>query len=366
MKCLSTSDGVAGNAPVLMKVWSWRQVILRSSLASTTKLVLLALSSHMNDHGEGCYPSLDTLAQETSLTRKAVITHIATAITAGFLAKDRMNIRGRKWASNIYRATIPIEVESDNLDFEDCGDAREAHHTQKNEKNLTSRGERHTPHDGLRGVPNTLEGCTSFLHGVYDVHTNSSENSSMNSKELSPTGKKIYPDDFEQFWILWPAPRRCEKPHAYKAWRDACKKITGDALMEALKRYLLTKEVMDGFAPYPAKWLKRERWLEFIPAENTSPPAPVIYDNVGDTPENNQWRAILQSLLSTHGEAVYRSWFSQLRMAGKNGNILMLHAPTRFVAEWVQGHYGADITRAAQSVWPNITAVHIECDSGNH
>jgi len=263
-------DSVTGKAPALMKVWSWRQVILRSSLASTTKLVLLALSSHMNDHGEGCYPSLDTLAQETSLTRKAVITHIATAIAAGFLVKDRMNIRGRKWASNEYRASVPAEVESATLPDEEV---KELNPIQNDEENLPSRGERHTPHDELRGVPNTLEGCTSFLHGVYDVHTNSSENSSINSKELSPSGKKSYPDDFEHFWILWPSSRRCEKPHAYTAWREVCKKIPSAALMEALKRYVVTKEVSDGFAPYPAKWLRRQRWLEFMQATDTEQPA---------------------------------------------------------------------------------------------
>jgi len=187
----------------------------------------------------------------------------------------------------------------------------------------------------------------------------------MNSKELSPTGKKTYPDEFEQFWILWPAPRRCEKPHAYKAWREVYKKISSDALMDALKHYVLTKEVTDGFTPYPAKWLKRERWLEYLPAENTSPPALVIDDLANDTPENNQWRAILQSLLSTHGEAVYRSWFSQLRLRDKQGSVMTLHAPTVFVAQWVQGHYGADITRTAQSVWPDITVVHIECGAND-
>ena len=182
----------------------------------------------------------------------------------------------------------------------------------------------------------------------------------MNSKELSTSGKKSYPDEFEQFWILWPASRRCEKPNAYKAWRDVCKKITSDTLMEALKRYVLTKEVTDGFAPYPAKWLKRERWLEFIKSADTAQPMLALDDFSDDTPENNQWRAILQSLLSTHGEAIYRSWFSQLRLAVRNDSLLTLHAPTGFVAQWVQSHYGADITRATQSVWPDITAVHIE------
>ena len=47
-----------------MKVWSWRQVILRAQLEPSSKLLLLALSTYMNDHGEGCYPSTNTVAGE--------------------------------------------------------------------------------------------------------------------------------------------------------------------------------------------------------------------------------------------------------------------------------------------------------------
>jgi len=41
--------------------------------ASTAKFVTLALADHANDEGEGAYPSLDTLARKTSLTRQCVI-----------------------------------------------------------------------------------------------------------------------------------------------------------------------------------------------------------------------------------------------------------------------------------------------------
>jgi len=333
-----------------MKTWSWRQLIIKTELESTTKLVLLALSTYMNDHGEGCYPSIAQIAMDTSLSERAIFSHIRKAEMAGFLVRDKRDVRGRQWASNEYRAAYPCTDEP-----------RSVENAGMNDIHPTPSDELGSSHGGLRDEPNSGMGCTTFMRGMNDVHTNSPENSSLNSKELSPTGKKSYPIAFEQFWILWPAPRRCEKPNAYKAWREASKKIPGDALMAALKRYVLTKEVTDGFAPYPAKWLKRERWLEFIPATDSSPPALAIDDNAKDTPENNEWRTILYSLLSTHGEAIYRSWFSQLRLKDKQGCTLTLCAPTRFVADWVQSHYGAHITLAAQSVWPDITHVRIEC-----
>lgn len=329
-----------------MKTWSWRQLILKTELESTTKLVLLALSTYMNDHGEGCYPSIAQIAMDSSLSERAVFIHIRKAEMAGFLVRDKRDMKGKQWASNEYRAAYPDEPRS----VENAG-VNDIHPTPSDELG--------SPHEGLRDEPNSGMGCTTFMRGMNDVHTNSPENSSMNSKELSPTGKKSYPKAFEQFWLLWPASRRCEKPHAYKAWHEACKKITSDVLMEALKCYKLTKEVTEGFAPYPAKWLKRERWLEYLPATDTAKPMVALDFTSDDAPENNEWRATLLRLIHAHGEAVYRSWFSQLQLRNKQGNTLTLSAPTRFVAEWVQGHYGADIKRAAQSAWPDITAVRI-------
>jgi len=334
-----------------MKTWSWRQLIIKTELESTTKLVLLALSTYMNDHGEGCYPSTVQIARDTSLSERAVFVHIRKAEMAGFLIRDKRELKGKKWASNEYRAAYPDKDEPPSVE-----------NTGMNEIHPTSLHEPYSSHTDFRDEPHSVMGCTTFMQGMNDVHTNSPENSPINSpKELSPKIKKSYPDDFEKFWMAWPEQRRCEKPHAYKAWREACKKIPGDALMEALKRYVLSKEVVGGFAPYPAKWLKRERWLEFTQAPDTEQSALSIDDIGDDAPENNEWRAILHSLLGMHGEAVYRSWFRQMRLGDVQGSVLTLRAPSRFVAQWLQSHYGADITRATQSVWPDITHVRIEC-----
>jgi hypothetical protein len=97
-----------------VKIWSWRQAILKSELESTTKLLLLALSTYMNDHGEGCYPSQDTLSRDTSLSTRSVINHIALAVQAGFLIKEKRNLQGKKWDANEYRASIPSDLEPDS------------------------------------------------------------------------------------------------------------------------------------------------------------------------------------------------------------------------------------------------------------
>jgi hypothetical protein len=147
-----------------MKTWSWRQAILKSNLQATTKLVLLAISTYMNDHGEGCYPSQDQIALDTSLSRRAVITHIELAVQAGFLLKDKRNLKGRAWDANEYRANMPE------------WNAPDAPHEE---------GVNHVHASPSRGEPGSLEGCTTFTQGVNQVHTNSPMNSPKNSPKNS-------------------------------------------------------------------------------------------------------------------------------------------------------------------------------------
>lgn len=69
-------------------------------------------------------------------------------------------------------------------------------------------------------------------------------------------------EESERFWRQWPKDRRCEKPKFLKEFQIAIKKTTPECLLDSLSRYLKTPEVLGGFAPYPAKWLKQERWIE--------------------------------------------------------------------------------------------------------
>src|SRR5476649_1074544 len=102
-------DSVTAKAPALMKVWSWRQALLRAPMEPSTKLILLALSTYMNDHGEGCYPSVEQLCKDTSLSERSVFYHLKKAESEGFLVKDKRELSGRKWAANEYRAALPVE-----------------------------------------------------------------------------------------------------------------------------------------------------------------------------------------------------------------------------------------------------------------
>lgn len=87
--------------------FSWRQAILQSDLAPTTRHVLLTLACHMNDAGESCYPSVELLAKETGLSTRAVITHLNLAKESGWIEVDKHGFRGQKWNRNDYKMAWP-------------------------------------------------------------------------------------------------------------------------------------------------------------------------------------------------------------------------------------------------------------------
>ena len=93
----------------MSKSWTWRHAIAKSELPATTKHVLLTISIHMDETGGGAYPTIDLLAQETSLSRRVVILHIRNAINAGWLRSKVHGFAGQKWKNHEYEANWPEE-----------------------------------------------------------------------------------------------------------------------------------------------------------------------------------------------------------------------------------------------------------------
>jgi hypothetical protein len=90
-------------------------------------------------------------------------------------------------------------------------------------------------------------------------------------------------DGFEIFWSL--CPKKREKPTAQAAFKVARKKADLDTILRALRADIASQDwKAEGgkFIPYPAKWLKRERWADehgspanrFRPADGDDKPDP--------------------------------------------------------------------------------------------
>ena len=95
------------------RAWVWRHAVLDSPLPSTTKLVLLTVSCFMNDLGQGAYRSTKDLARFSSLSERALCSHLQNAVDLGWLAKARRGLNGQRWKRHEYVALLPIPPHSD-------------------------------------------------------------------------------------------------------------------------------------------------------------------------------------------------------------------------------------------------------------
>lgn len=95
----------------MSRAWSWRNAILASRLQATTKHVLMVISTHMNDMGGGCYPSVKTIAELASLSERSVCTHIEIAAAAGWLEVQKHGFNGQGWARHEYKPLWPEGAE---------------------------------------------------------------------------------------------------------------------------------------------------------------------------------------------------------------------------------------------------------------
>ena len=69
--------------------------------------------------------------------------------------------------------------------------------------------------------------------------------------------------------------------------------------------------------------------------------------------------ALTLSRLAALDPALHRSWFSALSMTGYEAGVLMLRAPTRFLAQYVQTHHLKLLTGTAQLSFPGLRRIEI-------
>lgn len=244
-------------------VITWRAAILNSSLHSTTKLVLFALSTYMNEHGFGCYPSQDTIAEKTSLSRRAVIKHIEIAISSGYLLKEKRNIKGRKWDANEYLPSVPDQLKKPSGPSHGVNDMHP----------LEDRGVNHVH---LRGEPRSQQ-------GVNHVHTNCPIELSNEIDPLPPKGdghvqnghgqelslftgqmetNQSADKRFEEFYSVYP--RKEKKKRAEISFKRALSRAPFDLILRGAKRYAESRTGKDPkFTALATTWLNGDDWSDW-------------------------------------------------------------------------------------------------------
>lgn len=74
----------------------------------------MVISVHMNDMGEGCYPSVKRISELASLSERSVCTHIEEAGNLGWLIVQKHGFNGQGWARHEYRPAWPEGTEGDS------------------------------------------------------------------------------------------------------------------------------------------------------------------------------------------------------------------------------------------------------------
>lgn len=214
----------------MSRAWSWRNAILKSDLSATTKHVLLVISCHMNDMGEGCYPSTRRISELASLSERSVCTHIDAAAEASWLQVVRHGFDGQKWARHEYRPLWPEGTEIASVPS-DKGAEPHAEGTEPSDKKALN-----------------------------DVQCNISYEHPREHQRAR----------FEEFWSAYPnkvARKQCEA-----MWKRLKLDAEADAILTGLKRWKSCEQWQTArFIPHPSTFINQERWKSEPPAAKAKP-----------------------------------------------------------------------------------------------
>ncbi len=147
------------------KLFKWRLAVASKlgPKSPTTRHILLTISLHMDVAGSQCFPSTDTIAEETGLSRRTVCIHLEKAVAEGWISKGVRGMGVKGWWRHSYQAEFPAKVVSE------------------------------APNLITQGCESDAQGCESDdVKVVSEAHTSSSYNSTKNStKTYSPNSDEF-------------------------------------------------------------------------------------------------------------------------------------------------------------------------------
>ncbi len=83
-------------------------------------------------------------------------------------------------------------------------------------------------------------------------------------------------------------------------------------------------------------------------------PSALMQENISQA-----WERVKARLRATYGDATYKNWLSAMNLEGCAGSQVTITVPTRFMREWIQSHYIADLLRFWKLEDPSLLAVDV-------
>lgn len=219
--------------------WAWK-----TQLKPTLKLTLLALADYSNDEGI-CWPSIDSMAKKSSLTRSSLINNVQKLCDMGVIEKQKRYENGKR-SSNEYRLKIDLSPESIRMDFGRPESIRME--SIRMEKKTLSPENRPT---------------TIYKPSVTDNRTVSNICAvDANEKNIA----QVRNARFVKFYTTYP--RHKDRKRAKKAFN----KINPDEQLfnkimkgvENLNNEIQLKDIPLEYCKYPAAWLNGECWEDEV------------------------------------------------------------------------------------------------------
>jgi len=353
-------------------VWSWRQAITRSGLPSVTRHVLLNLSLYMNEHGEGCFPSMQRMADDTGMSRRSIVNHIGRACEARWIRIEQHGLRGQRWRRNEY---VPMFPKGFSLNSKPVSQLEVANGDEKAGKDDVESLEKvvqeiHHLNDkgGAGGSPPCSEGGEpDDIKVVNEVHTN-------NPLELS---NDYHDHDLDEVWISEEEREAHALASEFYRLREIVFGLKPPAKVEAFDvaeaaRYLKHPKASreriaeiwrsrmrgiaqsDGKVPPVVAYLKRNVAEELdklpaiakpsgVPKVQKAAPEFVVNDNgeAWDKWENRRAAA----LKNTIGDAAYKAWICPLVIDVTDLKTAVIGCPSAFHAQRVEQQYLGTLER---------------------
>lgn len=108
---------------------------------------------------------------------------------------------------------------------------------------------------------NTHRGLTLGIRNKEQGIRNKEKDMSEPSSDVSTPKPRAYPEEFEQWWRVYPRHKNASKRKSLDSWRKALKVIEADRLLELTRTYAENPGVDEvRLIPHPTTWLNEHRW----------------------------------------------------------------------------------------------------------
>lgn len=366
-----------------IKIWSWRQAIAKVDMPSTTKLILYTLANYMNEYGQGCYPTVDTIAQDASVSKPTAIKALTNAKEIGFIKVSEHGFRGQKWRTNEYTACFPNNVtlghDSEELNSDECNKKGGKDSLSPSQEGSKAALPRHKKggKDSLSKVvknfnPNSpintpVLDYNNIINNINNPAYACSKDCANFEKEKEEKNNNLFKDDFKELFTIFPKRDQMNPSSGYQAALGEYinrrnEGVTSQELLSAAKSYRDEVSRWDEGCRDKTMRLRNwlcEKWQDYAPApeeiehelecEKTGRPKDPSLAKIWD-------HFVARFTDKGQGAAIWKSWFAKVDF-GRNSKEITLTTNQKIVYQHVIANYLNHITSAIRSESPGISKI---------